>query len=148
VTLQRPHLEVSDLKVGEYEIPEGLLYTRNHEWMKIEEGRCRIGITDYAQKSLHDIVFVDPPKVSTRIDQGKPIGSVESVKAVAEVYAPVSGEIIEVNAELEEKPELLNQKPYQEAWIVVVRPVKLDEETKKLLDARAYAAFLETQIHK
>ncbi|MFH0848309.1 MAG: glycine cleavage system protein GcvH [archaeon] len=136
------------MKVGDYEILEGLVYTKNHEWMRVEEGKCRVGITDYAQKSLHDIVFVDPPRIGTEIDQGQTIGSVESVKAVAEVYAPISGEIIEINARLVETPELLNQKPYQEGWIAILRPARLDEEMKTLLDAKAYGEFLENQAHK
>jgi len=136
------------LKVGEYEIQEGLLYTKNHEWMKIENGKCRIGITDYAQKSLHDIVYVDLPKTGTEFSQGQSVGSVESVKAVADVFAPISCEILEVNLKLAETPELLNQRPYQDGWIVVVQAIKLDEEKKALLDPGAYGAFLETQIHK
>jgi glycine cleavage system H protein len=136
------------LKVGEYEIQEGLLYTKNHEWMKIENGKCRIGITDYAQKSLHDIVYVDLPKTGAEFSQGQSVGSVESVKAVADVFAPISCEILEVNLKLAETPELLNQRPYQDGWIVVVRAIKLDEEKKALLDPGAYGAFLETQIHK
>ena len=135
------------MKTGDYEIVEGLVYTKNHEWLRVEDGKCRIGITDYAQKSLHDIVFADVPRVGTRISQGQAIGSVESVKAVAEVYAPISGEIVEVNTRLAETPELLNQEPYKDGWIAAVRPTTLDEEMKTLLDAKAYGEFLETQIH-
>jgi glycine cleavage system H protein len=134
------------LKVGDYEIPEDLLYTKNHEWLRTEQDRCRIGITDYAQKSLHDIVFVELPSVGAKIVAGQTLGSVESVKAVADVFAPVSGEVLEANIRLAEMPELLNQQPYQDGWIAIVTPTNLGEERKVLLDAKSYAGFLETQI--
>ncbi len=136
------------MNVEEYEIPEELSYTKNHEWVKVEKDGCRIGITDYAQKSLHDIVFVDLPKLGTRVKQGQPLGTVESVKAVADVFAPVSCDILEVNAKLADTPELLNQQPYQNGWIAIVRATDLSVEGKELLNASSYAEFLKSQIHK
>ena len=101
-----------------------------------------MGITDYAQKSLHEIVFVDLPEVGRKVKQMESIGTVESVKAVSEIYTPISGEIIEVNTELNEKPELVNQDPYGKGWIAKIQPEKLDEEIKNLLDPEKYREYL------
>ena len=126
----------------EYVVPENLYYTKEHEWLKIEDDTATMGITDYAQKSLHEIVFVDLPEIKKKVRQMEPIGTVESVKAVSEIYTPISGEIIEVNKELNEKPELVNQDPYGKGWIAKIRPEKLDEEIKNLLDAEKYREYL------
>jgi len=134
------------LKVNDYEVPEGLYYTKEHEWIKMEGNNCRIGVTDYAQKSLHEIVFVDLPKAGAKVTQSQSLGSVESVKAVADVFAPVSGEVKETNMKLADTPELVNQQPYGDGWIVVVEPASLDDEIKGLLDSKGYADFLKTQL--
>lgn len=134
------------LKVNDYEVPEGLYYTKEHEWIKLEDSNCRIGVTDYAQKSLHEVVFVDLPKVGAKVTQSQSLGSVESVKAVADVFAPVSGEIRETNTKLADTPELVNQVPYADGWIAVITPSNLETEIKNLLDAKRYADFLKTQI--
>jgi glycine cleavage system H protein len=134
------------LKVNDYEVPEGLYYTKEHEWVKVEGDICRIGVTDYAQKSLHEIVFVDLPKVGIKVNQSQTLGSVESVKAVADVFAPISGEVRETNVKLADAPELVNQRPYGDGWIVVIKSINLEAELKVLLDARAYADFLKTQV--
>lgn len=134
------------LKVNDYEVPEGLYYTKEHEWIKMEGNNCRIGVTDYAQKSLHEIVFVDLPKAGAKVTQSQSLGSVESVKAVADVFAPVSGEVKETNMKLADAPELVNQQPYGDGWIVVVEPASLDDEIKGLLDSKGYADFLKTQL--
>ena len=126
----------------EYIVPENLYYTKEHEWLKIEDDTATMGITDYAQKSLHEIVFVDLPEIKRKVRQMEPIGTVESVKAVSEIYTPISGEIIEVNKELNEKPELVNQDPYGKGWIAKIRPEKLDEEIKNLLDPEKYREYL------
>ena len=126
----------------EYVVPENLYYTKEHEWLKIEDDTATMGITDYAQKSLHEIVFVDLPEIKRKVRQMEPIGTVESVKAVSEIYTPISGEIIEVNKELNEKPELVNQDPYGKGWIAKIRPEKLDEEIKNLLDPERYREYL------
>ena len=126
----------------EYVVPENLYYTKEHEWLKIEDDTATMGITDYAQKSLHEIVFVDLPEIKKKVRQMEPIGTVESVKAVSEIYTPISGEIIEVNKELNEKPELVNQDPYGKGWIAKIQPEKLDEEIKNLLDPEKYKEYL------
>jgi len=134
------------LKANDYEVPEGLYYTKEHEWVKVEGDVCRIGVTDYAQKSLHEIVFVDLPKVGAKVSQSQTLGSVESVKAVADVFAPISGEVRETNMKLADTPELVNQQPYGDGWIVVIKSTNLEAELKALLNARAYADFLKTQV--
>jgi len=136
------------MKVDEYEVPDGLYYSREHEWMKLEGNKCRIGLTDYAQKSLHEVVFVDLPKIGTNVSQAQSIGTVESVKAVADVFSPVSGEIVETNQNLPDKPELVNQGPYGDGWVAVIKPSNLDAEIKNLLDAKGYYEFLKSVIEK
>ncbi|WP_054951331.1 glycine cleavage system protein GcvH [Numidum massiliense] len=102
-------------------LPKELKYSQEHEWVK-EEGnnRVRIGITDFAQSELGDIVFVELPEVGDEVEANEPFGSVESVKTVSELYAPVSGKVVEVNGELDDSPELVNESPYEKAWMVVV----------------------------
>jgi glycine cleavage system H protein len=136
------------LKAGDSDVPEGLYYTKEHEWLKLEGERCRIGITDYAQKSLHEVVYVDLPNVGKSLTQNASLGTVESVKAVSEMYAPVSGEVAERNEKLVESPELVNQDPYGGGWIVVVRPSRLQDDLKSLLSADDYAGFLEEVTKK
>jgi glycine cleavage system H protein len=116
--------------------------------VKIENEKCRVGITDYAQKSLHEVVYVDLPNVSKVLTQNAVFGTVESVKAVSELYSPVSGEVVERNDELLNSPELVNQQPYSTGWIVVVKPSRLQDELKELLNAEAYAKFLEELTKK
>lgn len=120
-------------------IPKDLKYTKDHEWAKPEDGKVRVGITDHAQRELGDIVFVELPDVGKKVNKGELVATVESVKAVGEVYAPVSGEVVEVNSALESSPELVNKDPYGQGWILVLRvdnPAELDE----LMDAAAYEA--------
>ncbi|CDO03150.1 octanoyl/lipoyl carrier protein [Oceanobacillus picturae] len=122
-------------------IPKDLLYSKEHEWVKREDGKLRIGITDFAQDELGDIVFVELPEVGDELELNEPFGSVESVKTVSELYAPVSGKVVEVNADLEDSPEFVNESPYEKAWMVVIEPseqAQLDE----LLNAEAYEAVL------
>jgi glycine cleavage system H protein len=121
--------------------PEDFKYTREHEWVKVEGDVGVVGITFYAQQALGDIVYVDLPKVGTRVEQGKPLGSVESVKAVSDIYAPVSGEVIEVNEALVEQPELLNRDPHGAAWLAKIR-LNSPEELNNLLDAAQYQALV------
>jgi len=134
------------LKVNDYEVPEGLYYTKEHEWLKLEGDNCRIGVTDYAQKSLHEVVFVDLPKAGAKVAKSQSLGSVESVKAVSDVFAPISGEVKEANTKLADAPELVNQQPYGDGWIAVIKPSLLDAEIRGLLDVKGYAEFLKTQI--
>ena len=124
--------------------PENLRYTKEHEWVRVEGEIGTIGITFHAQKELGDIVYVDLPKPGARIQQSKTIGSVESVKAVSDIYTPVSGEVVEVNGLLAESPEILNQDPYGAGWLV---KIKLSEsgEAGKLLTAAEYQAYVGTE---
>ena len=133
------------MKVKEFEIPDNLYYTREHEWILIESpDRIRVGISDYAQKTLHEIVFVSTPDEGSLVERSKTIGTAESVKAVSEIYSPVSGMIIIVNKDLEMSPELVNQDPYGKGWIVIIEPLKLEKEFKGLLKPAKYAKHVES----
>jgi glycine cleavage system H protein len=120
------------------EIPAELKYTKDHEWLRVENGLCRVGITDYAQNSLHEVVYADLPQVGRRLAQKESFGTVESVKAVSEVYSPISGEVVEVNRKLVDAPELVNQQPYADGWLILVKPSKLKEEMGLLMSAKEY----------
>lgn len=121
-------------------LPNDLLYTRTHEWVRLAGETATVGITSFAQEQLGDVVFVELPAIARRVDRGAPLGNIESVKAVSEMFAPVSGVVAEVNGELEAKPELINQDPFGEGWLVrlTVQPGTTDG----LLDAAAYEAFV------
>jgi glycine cleavage system H protein len=136
------------MKVGEYEYLDGLYYTKEHEWLKVEGDKCRIGLGDYAQKQLHEIVFVDPPKAGSKVTQMQSAGTVESVKAVGDIFSPASGEVVEVNDKLSSNPELLNTSPYGDGWVAIVKPSNLDQELKNLMDSKAYGEFLKTLTEK
>ena len=132
------------IEVGEYKIKEGLYYTKDHEWAQVlEDGIVLVGITDYAQKELGDLAYVELPEVGKEVTKGDVLCEVESVKAVSEVYAPVSGEVIEANKELEDAPEKINEDPYG-AWIAKIKPSNPEEELKELMDANAYAEYLKS----
>ncbi len=122
----------------EFQIPTELYYTKEHEWVKIEGDKCRIGVTDYAQDSLHEIVYVDLPKIGAKVGQMQSLGTVESVKAVADVYSPVSGLVLEINSGLSDAPELVNKSPYGDGWITVIRPDDLKKDFPGLMKADAY----------
>jgi glycine cleavage system H protein len=121
--------------------PENFRYTKEHEWVLAEGDTATIGITDHAQQELGDIVYVDLPKVGARLEQGVTLGSVESVKAVSDIYAPVSGEVTEVNATLADKPEALNRDPHGAAWLVKVK-LSNPAEAEGLLSAADYQAYI------
>ena len=121
--------------------PEGLRYTKDHEWAKLDDGVVTVGITHYAQDQLGDVVFVELPKVGTRVRAHQTFGVVESVKAVSDLFAPVSGEIVEVNAGLAQKPETVNQEPYAGGWMLVVAPSDATE-WDQLLTAAQYEQFI------
>ena len=123
--------------------PAELRYTREHEWAKIEGKRARVGITHYAQDQLGDVVFVELPKVGARVTQMKAFGVVESVKAVSDLFAPLSGVVIEVNEELTKQPERVNRDPYGTGWLVVVELAN-PAEAEKLMGASQYEEFLKT----
>jgi glycine cleavage system H protein len=122
-------------------VPTDLKYTREHEWAKQEGARVRVGITAYAQGQLGDVVFVELPKVGAKVTAHKPFGVVESVKAVSDLFAPVSGEIVEVNADLPNEPETVNQDPYGKGWMIAIAPSSKGE-WDQLLTAAQYEEFL------
>lgn len=124
------------------DFPDELKYTEEHEWLLVEDELVTVGITDFAQDSLGDIVFVELPEVGTMLVAGKPFGVVESVKAVSDVYAPISGEVIEVNEELPDSPETLNTSPYEDGWMIKIKPSDRTQ-LEDLLDADDYADFVE-----
>lgn len=125
---------ISLVEVGEYTVKEGLYYSENDLWASVEDGKVRIGITDYAQKQLKEIVFLELPGVGSEIEQGESFGAVESVKAVSDLVAPVSGTITEQNDEVAGTPEKLNEDPYGEGWLIVIEPSNLEAELKDMLD--------------
>lgn len=122
------------VKVDGNEVPEGLYFSKDFGWVKIEGDKVRIGITDYAQKSLREIVYVELPSVDTELKQGEPYGTLESVKAVSDLVAAVSGTILEVNDEVQSKPETLNEDSYGKGWLIVVKPSNLQAELANLMD--------------
>ncbi len=121
--------------------PKEYRYTKEHEWIVVKDGIATIGITDYAQHELGDVVFVEMPVAGTKVTAGKTLGSVESVKAVSEIYAPASGDVVEANAALNDKPETLNNDPHGAGWLVRVK-LSNPAEVNSLLDAAAYEAFI------
>jgi glycine cleavage system H protein len=122
-------------------VPKDLKYTREHEWAKQDGDRVRVGITAYAQEQLGDVVFVELPKVGAKVAASKNFGVVESVKAVSDLFAPVSGEVVEVNGELGQKPEIVNQDPYGKGWMLVVKPSNKGE-WDQLLTAQQYEELI------
>ena len=118
-------------------IPKEFRYSKEHEWVKVEGEKVRIGITYFAQSELGDIVFVELPEVGDDLTVGEPFGSVESVKTVSELYAPISGKVVEINEELSDNPEFVNESPYDQAWMVVIEPTNL-AEIENLMTAEQY----------
>ncbi|WP_243298905.1 glycine cleavage system protein GcvH [Bacillus litorisediminis] len=121
--------------------PKDLRYTKEHEWVKLEGDKVRIGITDFAQSELGDIVFVELPEVGDEITANDPFGSVESVKTVSELYAPISGKVVEVNEELSDSPEFVNESPYEKAWMIVVE-LSNPSEVEELMTAEQYEEMI------
>ena len=122
------------VKVENYEVPENLYYSNDFAWIKVEGEKVRMGITDYAQKQLREIVYAELPDSGTELTQNEPYGTLESVKAVSDLVAAVSGTIEEVNTEVQTQPELLNEDPYTKGWLVVVKPANLKAELSNLMD--------------
>ena len=121
--------------------PEHVKYTADHEWIHAEEGFCRIGITDYAQSELGDIVYIELPPLGTKIEKGKSFGTIEAVKAVSDLFAPVDGEVVELNTAMKDHPEVVNKDPYGAGWmvkIIIADPAQLDT----LLDVQAYTKLI------
>jgi len=121
--------------------PTDYRYTKEHEWIKVQGGVGTVGITDYAQHELGDVVYVEMPKVGAKLDANQPFGTVESVKAVSEIYSPVSGEVVEVNAVLGNEPEKINKEPHSAAWIVKIK-LSNPKEVDGLMDAAAYEKYI------
>ncbi len=121
--------------------PENLKYTKDHEWIRVEGGFGWVGITEFAQGELGDIVFVELPAVGTKVEQGKTFGTIEAVKAVSELYAPITGEIVEVNKAVQDQPESVNKDPYNNGWMVKIAIAK-PAEVSALLDAPAYKSLI------
>ncbi|MER3436282.1 MAG: glycine cleavage system protein H [Chloroflexota bacterium] len=126
--------------------PKDLRYTKTHEWVRVEGDIATIGITDYAQNELGDITYLELPEVGSQVTQNEPLGVIESVKAASDVYAPVSGEVIERNEQAIESPDLVNRSPYDEAWLVKVR-MSNPSELESLMNADEYDAFAAEAVH-
>lgn len=130
------------MKFEDYEIPDDLVYSEEHEWVISKGDKLRVGITDYAVKALHDVVFVNLPQVGQEVQQGGNLGSVESIKAVSDVFSPISGKVESVNDKLISSPEIVNQSPYSDGWLADISPSQWPGERAKLLDAQGYADYL------
>ena len=128
--------------------PADLQYTKDHEWVRIAGAEAQVGITDYAQKQLGDVVYLELPEIGRQIKKGEVFGTIESVKAVSELYAPVSGEVIAVNDILGDKPETINEDAYGDGWLFLVKPdAEAKDELEELLDPDAYAELIEGDEH-
>ena len=127
--------------------PEDSRYAKSHEYIHLEGDVGTIGITDYAQKELGDVVFVELPQVGTQLDLGDELGSIESVKAVSELFSPVSGEVVEVNESLAEKPELVNTDPYGDGWMIKIK-LTAPDEVDELMNAEDYEDYIQTEAGK
>ena len=121
--------------------PENIKYTTNHEWIRVEGSMGWIGITDYAQGELGDIVYIELPGVGAKVEQGKSFGTIEAVKAVSDLFAPVSGEVVELNAEVKDHPEIVNKDPYGKGWMIRIM-IKNKSEVDKLLSAQDYKVLI------
>ena len=123
--------------------PDDFYYTKDHEWIKTEGDTAVVGITDFAQKQLGDVVFVELPEVGTNLDFHQSLGVIESVKAVSDIYSPISGEVVEINGDLENSPEVINEDPHGKGWIIKIK-IKDQTELDKLMSASEYEKFLDT----
>ena len=132
----------------EYKVEEGLYYTKEHEWARKEsDSLVVVGIADYAQASLHEVVYVELPEVGSEVGQMEAVGAVESVKAVSDFYCPVAGKVVEVNESLIDAPEQINNEPYGAGWMAKIEPSSLEGDIGNLMDASAYAEYLKTVSH-
>jgi len=132
------------MRYQDYDIPDGLLYSREHEWVRLEGKDAVVGITDFAQKQLHEIVYVEVKGEGSEVEQNQTMGTVESVKSVSDVFSPVTGTITKVNKELGDSPELLNQEPYGKGWLARINLADLKKDKRRLLTAEQYAQCLKT----
>lgn len=136
------------VEIGEYEVREGLYYHKEHFWAKIEEGLVRFGATDYGQKALREVVFVELPEVGDEVEQNEAYGTVESVKAVVDLIAPVSGTVKEVNEALMDNPDTINKDPYGTGWLVVVTPSDVEGELENIMDFNAAVDWYKTLVEE
>ncbi len=136
------------VKVDGYEVPEGLYYTKDWEWIKVEGDKVRVGITDYAQKQLREVVYAELPDSGTTLKQGEPYGTVESVKAVSDLIAPVSGTVEDVNEEVQSSPEILNEDPFKKGWLLVIKPSNLEAELAKIMNFNKAVEWHKTLIEE
>ena len=129
--------------------PENLLYSKEHEWVKVVESDLivTIGITDYAAENLGDIVFIELPEAGSNVDQFGKLGEVESVKAVSDIYSPISGEVTILNQIAVDSPETINQDPFEQGWMVKIKPINLSQEMDNLLSSDSYDTFIESEAH-
>lgn len=130
--------------MSHYDIPKSLVYTREHEWALSIGDAVRIGVTDYAAKTLNDVVYVSMPQVGLTVKQSASFGTIESIKAVSELYSPFSGNVTKVNSELSNRPELVNTSPYGEGWIMEIQPTDAEGERSNLLSPQQYEEFLKS----
>ncbi len=131
---------------NKYRVPKDRFYTKEHEWVLIEEeNRAKVGITDYAQSELGDIVYVELPEIGSEVETGDTLANIESVKSVAAVYAPVAGKVVDINSDLENNPELINEYPYEDGWICVLE-MRDPSEVEDLMSAEEYAEYIKELI--
>jgi len=131
-----------------YDMPDELYYNEEHSWAKVEGNKVRVGMTDFFQKEAGDIVFVDLPEEGDEVSQGEVCGKIQSRKWIGKLVAPVSGEVVEINEELEDDPTLINKDPYGKGWILVIEASELESELKNLMQGDAVKAFIEKEIKK
>jgi glycine cleavage system H protein len=134
------------MKVNGYDVPENLLYTKEHAWVLAEDNQIKVGITDYAQKMLKEITYLYLPKKGMAVKNFDVFGTVESIKAISELYSPFTGKIIEINEKLMKKPRIINEDPYGQGWIVIICSINFEKEQNKLITAKEYAAYIQSLI--
>lgn len=126
------------------QVPQGLYFTKSHEWVKVEGDTATIGVSDYAQSELGDITYLELPEPGSQVSRGEPLGVIESVKAASDIYSPLTGEVVEANAEVTDAPDLVNSSPYDQAWLIKVK-VSDTAELDALMDSPAYETFMAEQ---
>jgi glycine cleavage system H protein len=136
------------LDIAGYQIPDDLFYTKEHEWAKVVDPVVVVGITDYAAKTLNDVVYVTFPKINQKVKQFKSMGAVESIKAISELYSPISGTVTKLNEKLESHPELVNKSPYVEGWLIELEPDDFAVDRENLLGSRAYTSHIESLLQE
>ena len=134
------------VRIGDYEVREGLYYHKDHFWVGLEGELAKFGLTDYGQKALKEVVFTELPSVDDKVTQNEPYGTVESVKAVIDLIAPISGTVDKANENLRSNPEPINKDPYGEGWLIAIKPSNLDDELKTLMDFNAAMDFYKNLI--